>query len=56
MSNDTITIDLSSIEPVEFSWNESDMSTGVIAQDVGTAYTTMYSSPSTITLGSGISI
>lgn len=56
MSNDTITIDLSSIEPVEFSWNESDMSTGVIAQDVGTAYTTMNSSPSTITLGSGISI
>jgi hypothetical protein len=55
MSNDTITIDLSSIEPVEFSWNESDMSTGFIAQDVSTAYTTMISgssitSPSTITI------
>ena len=55
MNDDTITVDLSSIEPVEFSWNESDMSTGVIAQDVNT-YTTMNSSPSTITLNSGISI
>ena len=55
MSNDTITIDLSGVEPVEFSWNESDMGTGFIAQDVST-YTTMNSSPSTITLNSGISI
>lgn len=58
-NNDTITIDLSSIEPAEsttFSWNESDMSTGFIAQDVGTVYSTMQSSPNTITLNSGISI
>ena len=55
MSNDTITIDLSSIEPVSATWNESDMSTSFIAQDVST-YTTMNSSPSTITLNSGISI
>ena len=55
MSNDTITIDLSSIEPVSATWNESDMTTGFIAQDVST-YTTMNSSPSTITLNSGISI
>ena len=56
MNDDTITIDLSDVKPVEFSWNESDMSTGVIAQDVGTAYSTMNSSPSTVTLNSGISI
>jgi hypothetical protein len=56
MNNDTITVDLSSIEPVEFSWNENDMTTGVIAQDIGTAYTTMISTPNTVTLGSGISI
>ena len=56
MNNDTITVDLSSIEPVEFSWNEADMTTGFIAQDVSTAYSTMNSSPSTVTLGSGISI
>ena len=49
-NNDTITIDLSDVEPVEFSWNESDMSTGFTAQEVGTAYN------NTITLGSGISI
>jgi hypothetical protein len=56
MSADTITIDLSDIEPVEFTWNESDMSTGFTAQEVGTAYTTIQSSPNTITLNSGISI
>ena len=56
MSDDTITIDLSEVKPVEFSWNETDMiSMGVSAQDVST-YTTMNSSPSTITLNSGISI
>jgi hypothetical protein len=55
MSDDTITIDLSSIEPVSATWSESDMSTGFIAQDIST-YTTMNSSPSTITLNSGISI
>ena len=56
MNDDTITVDLSSFEPVTVSWNESDMSTGFIAQEVGTAYSTMQSSPSTITLNSGISI
>ena len=56
MSDDTITIDLSSIEPVSATWSETDMmSMGVSAQDVST-YTTMNSSPSTITLNSGISI
>jgi hypothetical protein len=55
MNDDTITIDLSSIKPVEFSWEGNDTETGFIAQDVST-YTTMNSSPSTITLGSGISI
>lgn len=57
MSDDTITIDLSSIDPVECVWNESDMSTGFMAQEVGTAYTTMISpssiSGSTITIGNG---
>jgi hypothetical protein len=56
MSNDTITIDLSSIDPVECAWNESDMAAGFIAQEVGTAYTTMNSSPNTVTLNSGVSI
>ena len=58
MNDDSITIDLSSVKPVEFSWNESDMSTGFIAQDVSTAYTTMAGpsiSTSTITInGSSI--
>lgn len=55
-NDDTITIDLSNIEPVEFSWNESDMSTGIMAQEVGTAYTMLGNNPNTITLNSGISI
>jgi hypothetical protein len=55
MNNDTITIDLSDVNPIDFSYNESNMSTGFIAQDIST-YTTMNSSPSTITLNSGISI
>lgn len=55
MNDDTITIDLSEVEPVSFSWNESDMSVGVIAQEVGTAYATM-AGQNTITLGSGVSI
>ena len=51
MNQDQInTIDLSSIEPVEFSWNESDMSTGIVAQEVATTF------PNTVTLSSGISI
>ncbi len=55
MSNDVNTIDLSGIEPVEFSWNESDMTTGVVAQEVGTAYT-IHAGHNTVTLNSGISI
>jgi hypothetical protein len=55
-SNDTITIDLSGVESTEFVWNESDMSTGFIAQEVGTAYTTIAAGHNTVTLGSGISI
>lgn len=57
MSDDTITIDLSSIEPVSATWSESDMTTGFIAQDVST-YTTMNSGStilgnnhSTVTIG-----
>jgi hypothetical protein len=49
-SEDTITIDLSGIEPVEYNWNESDMSTGFIAQEI-TAFP-----GTTVTLNSGISI
>ena len=52
-NDDTITIDLSNAEPVEFSWNESDMTTGFIAQEVGT---TIGAIGSTVTLSSGISI
>jgi hypothetical protein len=52
-NDDSITIDLNEIDPVEFSWDDS---TGLIAQEVGTAYTTMNSSPNTVTLNSGISI
>ena len=55
MNDDTITIDLSDVNPIDFSYNESNMSTGFIAQDVST-YITMNSSPSTVTLNSGISI
>ena len=58
MSADTITIDLSDIEPVEFTWNESDMSTGFTAQEVST-YTPMngmVGSNNTVTLTSGITI
>jgi hypothetical protein len=56
MNDDTTTIDLSSVKPVEFSWHENDMTTGFIAQEVGTAYSTMQSGPNTVTLNSGISI
>jgi DNA polymerase II small subunit/DNA polymerase delta subunit B len=34
MNNDPNTIDLSDIKSVEFSWNETDMSTGFIAQEI----------------------
>ena len=59
MNDDTTTIDLSSITPVEFAWNETDMmSMGVSAQEVSTTYTTMAMpsiSTSTITInGSSI--
>ena len=50
MNDDTITIDLNSIEPVEFSWNESDMSTGVMARDVSTVSTMAMPSISTSTI------
>jgi hypothetical protein len=50
MKNDTNTIDLSSVKPVEFSWNESDMTTGFMAQEVGISF------PNTVTLTSGVSI
>jgi hypothetical protein len=54
MNQDEInTIDLSSMEPVEYTYEY--MSTGFIAQDVST-YTTMNPSSSTVTLNSGISI
>ena len=54
MNQDNInTIDLSSLEPVEFSYEY--MSTGIIAEETST-YTTMQTVPSTITLGSGITI
>jgi hypothetical protein len=58
-NDDTITIDLNSIEPAEFSWNESDMSTGFISQEVSTTYTPMngiVGSNNTVTLNSGITI
>lgn len=51
MNNDVNTIDLSGIESVEISWNESDMTTGFIAEEVGTVIV-----PNTATLTSGISI
>ena len=59
MNDDTITIDLSDVKPVEFSWDGNDTETGFLAQDVST-YTTMNSSsgstilgnnPTTITIG-----
>ena len=55
MNDDTITIDLSDIKTTEFAWNESDMSTGFIAQDISTAYTMAGPSisASTITINSG---
>jgi len=50
-NDDTITIDLGDIKPVEFSWNETDMTTGFEAQEVGTIVF-----PNTVTLNSGINI
>jgi hypothetical protein len=52
MNQDDInTIDLSNITSTEFSWSESDMTTGFIAQEVGTIVF-----PNTVTLNSGINI
>lgn len=57
-NDDTITIDLSGTEPVEFSWNESDMSVGIMVEEMAPAFTTMVSNQAsnTVTLASGISI
>lgn len=63
-NDDTITIDLSDIKSTEFAWNESDMSTGFIAQEIDSLSTgiAMQSSSitgpsmSTVTLNPGISI
>jgi len=57
MNQDDInTIDLSDVKPVEFSWNESDMSTGITSQELGAIYSTMITAPSTVTLGSSPTI
>jgi len=50
-NDDTITIDLGDIKPVEFSWNETDMTTGFETQEIGTIVF-----PNTVTLNSGINI
>ena len=50
INDDTITIDLSSIDPIECAWNEADMSTGFIAQEI-TAFP-----GTTVTINSGVSI
>lgn len=39
----TVTINLDNIEPVEFSWNESDMSAGFMAQELTTIMPTVQS-------------
>ena len=49
-NDDSITIDLSSVQPVSFSWNEADMTTGFTAQEI-TAFP-----GTTVTLNSGVSI
>jgi len=49
-NDDTITIDLSDVNSTEFAWNESDMTTGFIAQEI-TAFP-----GTTVTLNSGVSI
>jgi hypothetical protein len=38
------TIDLSSIKPVEFNWSEADMSTGIMAQEIGPITTSVITS------------
>jgi hypothetical protein len=58
-TDQTTTIDLSSIKPVEFNWMEADMSTGIIAQEIGPITTSIINSGltsgstiSTVTIGS----
>ena len=48
MNDDTITIDLSTIEPIEFSWNENNMNVAMQASSI--------SGPNTVTLNSGVII
>ena len=53
MNEDTITIDLSTIdlsgiEPIEFSWNENNMNVAMQASSI--------SGPNTVTLNSGVNI
>jgi hypothetical protein len=47
------TVNLNSIKPVEFNWNEADMSTGITAQEIGPITTSMINSG--LTSGSTIS-
>lgn len=42
----TIIINLDNIEPVQFQWNESDMSAGITAQELSTTYPSAYTSTS----------
>ena len=54
-TDQTNTIDLSGIKPVEFSWNESDMSTGIVAQEIDPITTSMITSGPVSIGSSGIS-
>ena len=56
MSDDTITIDLSSIDPIECAWNEADMTTGFIAQEITAFPGTTVTVNSGITMNTGASI
>jgi hypothetical protein len=46
-SNDTIVINT---EPVEFNWTENNMSSGIIAQEIGAACPTYFDALDTITI------
>jgi hypothetical protein len=52
--DDITTIDLSEVNPIDFSFNESNMNIAMQASSISGPYTT--TSPGTITLGSGITI
>jgi len=54
-TDQTNTIDLSSIKPVEFNWMESDMSSGIMAQEIGPITTSMITSGPVSIGSSGIS-